>query len=96
MDRDNTKVDLHIKCSIESLTYNEEMKVLCFTMLDGHVIVYWIKSHVQHVIKPSKEKNSPILYFDWLYSMKGTLDFFILETIGLRFFRYDEEKKILK
>jgi hypothetical protein len=59
-------------------------------LIDGNVLVHWIKTGVQHVIKPSKDhKSSPVLYFDWLYSMRGTLDFFIVESIGVRFFRYD-------
>lgn len=65
-------------------------------LIDGNVVVYWMKTGSESVIKPSKEKTSPVLYFDWLYSMRGTLDFFIVEATGVRFFRVDEEKRVLK
>jgi hypothetical protein len=77
------------------MSYNDELKVICFMLIDGNVVVHWLRSGNTQVLKPSG-KSSPILYFDWLYSMRGTLDFFIVEATCVRFFRYDEEKKMLK
>lgn len=72
------------------LSYNEELKALSYMLIDGNIIIRWIKTGNDQVIKPSKDiKNSPIIYFDWLYSMRGTLDFIVAETVGIRFYRYD-------
>jgi hypothetical protein len=89
-------VDLRVRSSIEQLAYNDELKIVTYMLIDGSVVVYWLKTGSESIIKPSKDKSSPVLYFDWLYSMRGTLDFIIVEATNVRFFRIDEDRKLLK
>lgn len=95
LDKDNVRADLHLRSSIEQLSYNDELKALCYMLIDGNVVVHWMRTGLNQVLKPTN-KLSPVLYFDWLYSMRGTLDFFVVEATCVRFFRYEEDKRTLK
>jgi hypothetical protein len=37
-----------------------------------------------------------ILLYEWIYSLKGVLDFVIVETGGVHLFKIDDEKNTLK
>ncbi len=78
---------------ISQLAYNLEKDIVAFLTAEGQFYAQFLVTKNQFLIR--KQVKKPIL-FEWVYGVNNVFHFFVADETGVKLYKVDEEKKILK